>query len=65
MRREHLDQAMTSVTVFRLGEDGDIAAAKRDDTVTLTGSGEVFKIGSKILIDDEFKTRIVVTPVLP
>jgi hypothetical protein len=64
MKREHLDQAMTSVTVFRLGEDGDIANPKRDDTVTLTGTSEVFKIGSKVLLHDEFKTRVVATPVL-
>jgi hypothetical protein len=64
MKREHLDQAMTSVTVFRLGEEEDIATTKSGDTVTLTGTGEVFKIAGKVITKDEFKTRIAVTPVL-
>jgi hypothetical protein len=64
MRREHLDQSATTVTVFRLGESGDIATTKTDDEVELTATGEKFRVSGKALVKDEYKTTVVVTPVL-
>ena len=61
---QYLGQAITTVTVFRLGDAGDIAATKTEDEIELA-SGETFKVAGSPVLKDEYKTKVPVTPVSP
>lgn len=62
--RQYLGTSMTTVTVFRVGDDGDVALTKTGDEIELA-SGEKFEVSGSPEKKDEYKTIVPVTPSSP
>lgn len=56
-----VNQQLNTVTVFRVGDALDIETTRNGDLITLTGSGEIWMVGT-VAEKDEFKTKLFVTP---